>query len=174
MTLIILWLIQDLLTVFIGGEMQIPGLFMLGLVYKLLTDENSEDSLWAIWSAFAGGIFWDLRWVGIPGFFTLGYVAVILAVIQVWNIIPPQGRVSGASMIVFLLMEVSQLIPPLIPVLILGGSSGWQFFIRQQGYSLPVILFCMYLYLRRTRERINTPPSTPTPFDLFRNKDSDL
>lgn len=151
MTLIILWLLQDLLTVFIGGGMQIPGIFMLGLVYKLLIDEGSEDSLWAIWSAFAGGILWDLRWIGIPGFFTLGYVVVVMIVIQVWGVIPPQGRASGISLLVFALMEVSQLLPPLLPVLILGGSAGWNFFLLQQAYSLPAILLSMYIYLRKVR-----------------------
>ena len=139
--------------------MQIPGLFMLGLVYKLLIDEGSEDSLWAIWSAFAGGIFWDLRWVGIPGFFALGYVAVVMIVIQIWGIIPPQGRSSGMRLLVFALMEISQLLPPLIPVLILGGSAGWPFFLRQQAYSLPAIIFFMYIYLRRIKnEKLQTPP----------------
>ena len=151
MTLVILWLVQDLLTVFTGGGMQIPGLFMLGIVYKLLTDEDSEDSLWAIWAAWAGGILWDLRWVGIPGFFTLGYVIVVLVVIQVWGMIPPQGRASGTSLLVFALFEVSQLVPPMLPVLILGGAAGWNFFLMQQLYSLPAILFCMYIYLRHVR-----------------------
>ena len=70
MMLVILWLIQDLLTVFMGGGMQIPSLFMLGLVYRLLIDESNDEgvSLWGIWSAFAGGVLWDLRWIGIPGF----------------------------------------------------------------------------------------------------------
>ena len=152
MLLVILWLAQDLLTVFAGGGMQIPGLFMLGLVYKLLVNEGAEDSLWAIWVAFGGGILWDLRWIGIPGFFTLGYVIVVLAVVQVWGIIPPQGRASGTSLIVFALMEVSQLVPPMLPVLILGGATGWNFFIMQQVYSLPAILLCMYIYLRRVRD----------------------
>ncbi len=152
MTLIILWLLQDLLTVFTGGGMQIPGLFMLGLVYRLLVDDGSSDvSLWAIWLSFAGGILWDLRWIGIPGFFTLGYVVVILIVIQVWGIIPPQGRVSGTGTIIFALLEASQLIPPLLPVLILGGNTGWSYFLRQQVYSLPAILLTMYIYLRKTR-----------------------
>ncbi len=131
--------------------MQIPGLFMLGLTYRLLVDEGSEDSLWAIWTAFAGGILWDLRWVGIPGFFTLGYVVVVLIVIQVWGVIPPQGRESGTSLIVFVLMEVSQIVPPLVPVLVLGGSTGWSYFLMQQVYSLPAILFCMYVYLQKVR-----------------------
>ena len=153
MLLVILWLIQDLLTVLTGGGMQIPGLFMLGLVYRLLVDEGSEDALWAVWSAFAAGILWDLRWVGIPGFFTLGYVIVVMIVIQVWGAIPAQGKTSGAGLIVFALMEVSQMLPPLLPVLILGGSAGWNFFLMQQVYSLPAILFCMYIYLRHVRSR---------------------
>ncbi|MBQ4469825.1 MAG: hypothetical protein IJR35_07930 [Synergistaceae bacterium] len=153
MTLIILWLIQDLLTVFSGGGMQIPGLFILGIVYKLLIDSGSDSAkgLTAIWCAFAGGILWDLRWVGIPGFFTLGYVTVVIIVIQVWALIPPQGRISGTGWLVFLLMEFSQLIPPLLPVLILGGSAGWVFFIRQQANSLPAILLTMYIYSRKVK-----------------------
>ena len=156
MTLIILWLIQDLLTVFTGGGMQIPGLFMLGLVYRLLTDESNDENvnLWGIWSAFAGGILWDLRWIGIPGFFTLGYVVVVLAVIQVWGIIPPQSRNTGTGLIVFILMEISQLIPPLLPVLILGGAAGWQYFLTQQVYSLPAIPFCIYFYNRKAKNRM--------------------
>ena len=159
MTLVILWLVQDLLTVFTGGGMQIPSLFMLGLVYRLLVDEGKENivgdlsNLWAIWAAFGGGILWDLRWVGIPGFFTLGYVIVVMTVIQVWGMIPPQGRASGNSMIVFMLMEISQLVPPLLPVLILGGSAGWKFFLMQQVYSLPAILITMYIYLRKIRSK---------------------
>ena len=151
MLLVILWLIQDFLTVLTGGGMQIPGLFMLGLTYRLLVDESSEDSLWAIWTAFSAGILWDLRWVGIPGFFTLGYVIVVMITIQTWRAIPPQGRASGNSIIVFTLMEISQMLPPLLPVLILGGSAGWNFFPMQQVYSLPAILFCMSIYLRHVR-----------------------
>ncbi len=131
--------------------MQIPGLFMLGVVYKLFVDEGSDDSLWAIWSAFAGGILWDLRWIGVPGFFTLGYVVVVLVVIQVWGLIPPQGRASGSSLLVFVLLEVSQLVPPMLPVLILGGAAGWNYFLMQQVYSLPAIMITMYIYLRRVR-----------------------
>ena len=55
--LLVIWrLIQDFCSVLTGGGMQIPGLFMLGLVYRPfseLVDEGSEDALWAVWSAFA-------------------------------------------------------------------------------------------------------------------------
>ena len=154
MIIVILWLIQDLLTVFTGGGMQIPGLFILGVVCKLLLDdENGDGNLWGIWTAFAGGILWDLRWIGIPGFFTLGYVIVVLIVIQVWGMIPPQGRVSGTSVIVFVLLECSQLIPPMLPVLILGGNTGGGYFLTQQVWALPAILLTMYIYLKTVRDR---------------------
>ena len=152
MLLVTLWLLQDLLTVFSGGGMQIPGLFMLGVVYKLLLDKNDEDGLWAVWSAFAGGILWDLRWVGIPGFFTLGYVAVVMIVIQVWALITPQGRASGSSLLIFALLEISQLLPPMLPVLILGGRTGGNFFIMQQIYSLPAILLTLHIYSRKVKD----------------------
>ncbi|MBQ3764352.1 MAG: hypothetical protein II869_05200, partial [Synergistaceae bacterium] len=82
---------------------------------------------------------------------TLGYVVVVLIVIELWGMIPPQGRSSGTSLIVFVLFECSQLIPPMLPVLILGGRTGWNYFLMQQVYSLPAILLAMYIYLRRVR-----------------------
>ncbi|MBQ7151463.1 MAG: hypothetical protein IJR94_04320 [Synergistaceae bacterium] len=153
MFLVILWLLQDFLTVFAGGGMQIPGLFMLGIIYRLICKDDSDGSLWAIWSAFAGGILWDLRWVGIPGFFTLGNVIVVMLVIKVWGSIPPQGRVSGTGLLIFILMEVSQLVPPLIPIIILGGDTGWTFFFLQQIYSLPAILLTLRVVLKKLKEK---------------------
>ena len=160
MRLVILWLIQDFLTVFSGGGMQIPSIYMLGLIYSLLVEDDKENTapdmskLWGIWASFCGGILWDLRWVGIPGFYTVGYVIVVMTVIQVWSMIPPQGRASGNTLIVFMLLEISQLLPPLLPVLILGGSIGWNFFLMQQVYSLPAILITMYIYLRKVRSKV--------------------
>ncbi|MBR1486596.1 MAG: hypothetical protein IJ597_05010 [Synergistaceae bacterium] len=155
MILVVLWLIQDFLTVLTGGGMQIPGLFMLGIVFRLLLSDDSDINLWGIWSAFAGGILWDLRWIGIPGFFTLGNVIVVLTLIQVWGAIPPQGRTDGMKLLFFILMEISQLVPPMLPVLILGGNTGWEFFLFQQFYSLPAIGISMYLYLKRLKSKNN-------------------
>ena len=152
MFLIFLWLIQDFLTVFAGGSARIPGLFILGLTYKILDDSTSENRLSSIWIAFAGGILWDLRWVGVPGFFTLGYVIVVLITIQIWGLIPPQNRSSGTGIIIFILLEISQLVPPLVPVLVLGGATGWQFFISQQLYALPVICICMYVFSQKVKK----------------------
>ncbi|MCR5346978.1 MAG: hypothetical protein K6E38_04305 [Fretibacterium sp.] len=148
MIISLLWLLQDILTVLFGGVMQIPELFLLGIVYRLLKDED-EERVWAIWSAFLGGLLWDLRWVGIPGFFTFGYVAVVLLVLWLWSSLPLQGR---TGLVAFLLLESSQLIPPLLPVLILGGNTGGSFFLMEQIYALPALLFCLWLYGRHTRE----------------------
>ena len=148
MDFVLLWLLQDLLTVFFGGTMQVPEFFLLGVVFRLLTDEG-EDCLWAIWTAFGGGLLWDLRWVGIPGFFTLGYVVVILLVLWLWSAIPASGRTMP---VVFILLEASQMIPTLLPVLILGGDMGGVFFLMQQLCALPALSLCLYLYSRRPKD----------------------
>ncbi|MDY6399547.1 MAG: hypothetical protein SPL10_03405 [Synergistales bacterium] len=149
MLLVILWLIQDFFTVLCGGSMQIPGLFIMGIIYKILfADDNADGNLWAIWSAFAGGILWDLRWIGIPGFFTLGNVIVVLIVIQIWGALPPHGRKTGTGFLVFVLFELSQLVPPLLPVLILGGDSGWSLYLLRQAYAFPIVLLTIYFYLK--------------------------
>jgi len=147
--LIILWILQDLLTVLFGGVMQLPELFLMGIVYKLIAEER-EDKLWAIWTAFFGGLLWDLRWVGVPGFFTLGYVAVVALILWAWRVIPVHGRTLW---VVFLLLESSQFIPNLVPVLILGGSTGGSFFISQQIYALPALLICLYLYAKQAEQQ---------------------
>ena len=153
MLLVILWLIQDFLTVLCGGSMQIPGLFIMGITYKILSvDDNADGNLWAIWSAFAGGILWDLRWIGIPGFFTLGNVIVVLIVIQIWGALPPHGKTTGTGFLVFVLFELSQLVPPLLPVLILGGDSSWRLYLLRQAYAFPIVLLTIYLY----RKNLNT------------------
>lgn len=144
----LLWLLQDLLTVLSWGMMQVPELFLLSVAYRLFS-EDGEDRLWAIWTAFFGGLFWDLRWIGIPGFFTLGYVCVVMLILWVWNALPAQGR---TPLVVFALLEATQLLPPLLPVLILGGDRGGAFFVLQQVFVLPLVLLCVYRYARRLKD----------------------
>ena len=152
MEFVLLWMLQDLLTVLLGGVMQVPEFFMLGVVYRLLIAYEGEDRVWAIWTAFGGGLLWDLRWFGIPGFFTLGYVAVTILSLRIWNAVPVQGR---TPLVVFVLLEAAQVIPPLIPVLILGGNTGWGFFLIQQLCALPALLLCLCLYSRRMKDDIH-------------------
>lgn len=142
-----LWLLQDLLNVLAWGFMQVPEFFLLGLVYQLLTEERDIHT-GAVWIAFSGGLIWDLRWVGIPGFFTLGYVIVVMFVLWLWNTLPASGR---TLYVVLLLLYSSQLIPPLLPLLLLGGETGGSFFWAQQLCALPIVLLCVYLYTRHKR-----------------------
>ena len=128
--------------------MQVPEIFLLTVAYRLLLEEG-EDRLWGIWTAFFGGLLWDLRWIGIPGFFTLGYVCAVMLILWAWNAIPVQGR---TSMVFFTLLEVTQLLPPLLPVLIFGGDRGGAFFVLQQVLALPLVLLCVYRYSRRMKE----------------------
>ena len=130
------------------GVMQVPEIFLLTVAYRLLLEEG-EDRLWGIWTAFFGGLLWDLRWIGIPGFFTLGYVCAVMLILWAWNAIPVQGR---TSMVFFALLEVTQLLPPLLPVLIFGGDRGGAFFALQQALALPLVLLCVYRYSRRMKE----------------------
>jgi len=148
MSSVLFWLLQDLLTVLVWGVMQVPEIFLLTVAYRLLLEEG-EDRLWGIWTAFFGGLLWDLRWIGIPGFFTLGYVCVVMLILWAWNAIPVQGR---TSMVFFALLEVTQLLPPLLPVLIFGGDRGGAFFALQQALALPLVLLCVYRYSRRMKE----------------------
>ncbi len=66
----------------------------------------------------------------------------------IWSIIPLQGR---TGFVVFLVLESSQLIPPLLPVLILGGDTGGGFFLMEQLYALPALLLCLWLYSQRMK-----------------------
>ena len=148
MGFVLLWLFQDFLMVLLNGMHVVPELFLLGVVYRLLSDGEGER-LWAIWTVFVGGLIWDLRWIGIPGFFILGNVVVVMLVLWVWNILPVHGRTLS---VIFLLLEASQLLPPLLPVLILGGNAGGDFFVWQQICALPAVSFCTYLYSKRLKD----------------------
>lgn len=148
MSFLLFWLLQDLLTVLSWGVIQVPEIFLLSVAYRLLSEER-EDRLWAIWTAFFGGLLWDLRWIGIPGFFTLGYVCVVMLLLWVWNTLPMQGR---TSFVFFALLETTQLLPPLLPVFVFGGDRGGVFFILQQVCALPLVLLCVCRYSRRLKE----------------------
>lgn len=148
MLLVLLWLLQDILTVFLGGMMQVPEIFLLGLVSRLLSEEDG-GRVWAIWGAFAGGLLWDLRWIGIPGFYTLGYVVVVMLALWIWDAVPIHGR---TLLVAAVLLEASQAIPPLLPVLILGGDTGGSFFLTQQLCALPALLLCLWLWAKRMKE----------------------
>ncbi|MDR3264918.1 MAG: hypothetical protein LBT15_02800 [Synergistaceae bacterium] len=152
MTHVVCWLVQDLLSVLTGGVLQIPEIFLLSLVYRLLTQER-DMNLPVIWVAFAGGLFWDLRWVGIPGFYTLSYVCVVMAVIWAWNTLPASGR---TPVVIFFLFWAVQLLSPVLSLFFPGRGveeSEWTLFAVQQGCIVPLALLAAFLFAMRMKNR---------------------
>ncbi len=151
MIYVLFWFLQNLLTVLTSGTMQIPEIFLLSLVYRLLTGDR-DVNVTVIWTAFIGGLFWDLRWVGIPGFYTLSYVAVVLSVIWVWNVLPASGRTLS---VIFFLFWTAQLLPALLSVLFLRNiaSARWVLFWVQQGCAVPLALLCVFLCAKHLKDQ---------------------
>ena len=147
----IFWLVQDLLTVLMSGTVRVPELFLLSLVYRLLTC-NRDAYVSCIWTAFFGGLLWDLRWVGIP-FFALCYVVVVMAIVLVWNTLPSSGR---TMFVIFSLFWAAQLLPAVLSVLILErgtGNASWTLFWVQQGCAVPVSLLSAFFYFKHEKSR---------------------
>jgi rod shape-determining protein MreD len=148
---VVFWLTQDLLTVLMSGTVRMPEIFLLNLVYRLLADDR-DTYVSVIWTAFFGGLLWDLRWVGIP-FFTLCYVVVVMMVMSAWNNLPSSGR---TAFVIFLLFWTAQLLPAVLSVLILErgtGSLNWTLFWVQQGCAVPVSLLGVFFYFQREKNR---------------------
>ncbi|MDR2180832.1 MAG: hypothetical protein LBP21_11030 [Synergistaceae bacterium] len=146
----VFWLAQDLLTVLTSGAMQIPEIFLSCLVYRLLT-RDWEVNIFVIWTAFLGGLLWDLRWVGIPGFFALSYVSVVMLVLWVWNALPVSGR---TPLVIFFLFWTAQLIPTILSALLLGrniSEARWMLFAAQQGCAVPVALLGAFFYFQHEK-----------------------
>jgi len=147
----IFWLTQDLLTVLTYGTVRMPEIFMLSLVYRLFTG-GRDAYVSVIWTAFFGGLLWDLRWVGIP-FFTLCYVAVVMGVMSVWNTLPSSGR---TAFVIFFLFWTAQLLPAVLSVLILdrkAGNLSWTLFGVQQSCAAPVSLLGAFFYFQHEKNR---------------------
>ena len=140
-----------MLTVSMSGTVRMPEIFLLCLVYKLLTrDRDVYVSI--IWTAFFGGFLWDLRWVGIP-FFTLCYVVAVMMVMSVWNTLPSSGR---TVFVIFLLFWAAQLLPAVLSALVLERKTGnfsWALFGIQQGCAVSVSLLSTFFYFQHERNR---------------------
>ena len=147
----VFWLTQDLLTVLMYGTVRMPEIFLLSLVYRILTGGRNVY-VSAIWTAFFGGLLWDLRWVGVP-FFTLCYVAAVMGVMSVWNTLPSSGR---TVFIIFCLFWAAQLLPAVLSALILerkAGNLDWALFGVQQGCAVPVSLLSAFFYFQHEKSQ---------------------
>jgi rod shape-determining protein MreD len=152
MIYVFFWLCQDFLTVLTAGAMRTPEIFLLYLTYRLLTADQ-DVRIFIIWTAFAGGLLWDLRWIGIPGIFTLSYVGTVMIVLWVWSILPASGR---APFLIFSMFWGTQLLPTILSILVLESNSGyadWPLFWVQQGCAAPLALLSAFLYCQQEKIR---------------------
>ena len=150
MIYVFFWLLQDFLTVLTFGVMRAPEIFLLSLVYRLLT-RNWDTHVSIIWTAFLGGLLWDLRWVGIPGFFALNYVGVVILVLWTWNALPVSGR---TPLVIFFLFWMTQSVPAILSTFILERNvtqAKWMLFVAQQGCAIPVALLGSFFYFQREK-----------------------
>ncbi|GHV45645.1 hypothetical protein FACS1894204_05330 [Synergistales bacterium] len=122
-----------------------PEIFLLSLVYSLLTKDRSANVA-IIWTAFLGGLAWDLRWVGFTGFYTISYTAVVLLVIWAWSALPVSGRTTS---VIFFLFWAAQLVPSVLFFLTLERDVDMTFFVMQQSCAAPLSLLGTFLCYRR-------------------------
>ncbi len=89
------WFCQDLLQVFSMGLLIVPELFLLYLLFRMLSSrhEPTAAAKW-IWVGFLGGILWDLRWTNLPGLSGALNAAMIALVAWLWHRTPSPARTS--------------------------------------------------------------------------------
>lgn len=90
---IIIWLIQDLAQVFAMGLMLVPEVFILVMMYRVMTPPAGRGGVGAlVWTSFAGGLIWDLRWASMPGTSALTNVICVAWARWMWLRTPAGGR----------------------------------------------------------------------------------
>jgi hypothetical protein len=152
MTSALFWITQDLLAVLTSGTVRVPEIFLLNLVYRILTGDR-DVYVPVVWTAFFGGLLWDMRWVGIAGFFALSYVAAVMVVLWVWNTLPSSGR---TAFVIFFLFWTSQLLPVVLYLLVLERGTenlSWTFFGVQQGCAVPLSLLSAFFYFQHEKNK---------------------
>lgn len=90
---LILWYTQDFLQVLFGGWTLAPDIFFVSLMTLGLSDERHFHRY--VWGCFIGGLLWDLRWTGVPGFCASIYSLLFMAFRLLWFMIPKEGRVPA-------------------------------------------------------------------------------
>ncbi len=89
------WLVQDLLQVLVMGFFLVPDLFLMGVLAGVaLFPPRGTGGAARIWTAFAGGLLWDLRWTALPGLTAFTDAGAAAFAIWLWGRTPPAGRSS--------------------------------------------------------------------------------
>lgn len=87
------WYVQDFLQVLFGSWTIAPEVFLISMMTLGLSDDRSFHPY--VWGCFLGGLMWDLRWTGIPGF-TGALYSFLFAFIRItWFATPKEGRLPA-------------------------------------------------------------------------------
>ena len=153
--LIAMWLAQDLLQVLALGVALVPEMFLLTIAYKVVTGSPRPERIsLMIWTAFAGGILWELRWVTFPGISGLVNAASALVIYTVWNRTPAAGRgiplfslLAGAAHFLSGAVHYAAWSIP--------GQAAIRMFLIQQLLGVPALaLMCVILAFRESDVRV--------------------
>lgn len=149
---IFVWLLQDMLQVLAMGIMLVPEFFLLVVLYKVISGPlcPTRVAQW-IWFAFAGGLAWGLRWVGLPGMNALINVAAVVLVYWIWSRAPAGGRgpalfamaAGGAHFLSGLAHYVFWSVP---------SRAALRLFLIQQLLAVPVLVGLCLIFAFKARE----------------------
>lgn len=146
MSFLLSWFIQDLLQVFLIGNVLVPEYFLVSLAYPLLLEK--EEFRKVLWISFFGGLLWDLRWTGLWGLTAGIYSFCIIFLHWIWTFFPSSGRTPWLffSLCWFATLLVSAL---RIFVWNRSGIDLPHAFIVQQLCTVPLMIFLSIMFSRR-------------------------
>lgn len=150
--LVLSWAVQDFLAVMMGDALLIPDVFLMSLLFWSFSIKDAPASLdiFLIWAAFAGGLLWDFRWIGFPGFFSLMYVVTFLLARAVWDFFPN----SGHTVFIFFLILCGFQLPGFLASIYLWSVEPALYMrsmLLYQTYSVPMSAFFSLLYAIKRR-----------------------
>lgn len=149
---LIVWLLQDMLQVLAMGFMLVPEFFLLVVIYEIVSGPlvSTRIARW-IWFAFAGGVVWDLRWVGVPGMSALINVVAVVLVHWVWNRMPAGGR---SAFLFALLAAVAHFLSGVLHYLAwsVPSQAALRLFLIQQLIAVPALVGLCLVYTFRLRK----------------------
>lgn len=142
------WLLQDFIQVFTMGIFLLPNIFLILLIFMALLPSTKPEKLPVlIWIAFAGGLFWDLRWTNLPGLTAAANSALLAASCILWRKSPAQAR----SVFLFTVLTTSSLLLSGLVHFIfwtMPSNAAIRQFLVQQITGIPVIALISLIFWR--------------------------
>lgn len=87
------WYIQDFFQALFGSWTLAPDVYFVFMMTLGLSDEENFHRY--VWGCFLGGLLWDLRWTGIPGFCASIYSLLFTVFRILWFMTPKEGRLPA-------------------------------------------------------------------------------